>query len=116
MFWKKVLIVSTKVNDSHLPRHYFLLEHPPREVGDLQPHEAEQQLLGLVAVILGPRGSLLLTPEDDELDDGVEERLDGRLLVVLLPDVPGSILCGCLYILCNLFCGKITRQWRVSLS
>ena len=98
----------------HLPRHYLLLEHPPREVGDLQPHEAEQQLLRLVPVILGPRGSLLLTllgrrvgldgvidrllaaaaagPEDDELDDGVEERLAGRLHVVLLPDVPGSIL------------------------
>ena len=92
----------------HLPRHYLLLEHPPREVGHLQTHEADHQLLGLLTLVLGPR--LLLTllgrigldgvidrlpfaaagPEDDELDDGVEERLAGRLHVVLLPHVPGG--------------------------
>ena len=90
----------------HLPRHDLLLEHPPREVGRLQPHEAHDQLLGLVAVVLwlhfltllgrrvgGLDGVLELGsgPEDDELDDGVEERLARRLHVVLLSDIPGKV-------------------------
>ena len=87
---------------THLSRHDLLLEHAPREVGHLQPHEASDQLLGLVALTLGRLLLALLRricldgvldlaaarPEDDEFHDGIEECLAGGLDIVLLSYVP----------------------------
>ena len=89
---------------AYLPRHDLLLQHTPYEVGRLQSKEAEQELLGLVFIIV-PRlllnllsvrlnsvlNCLLPRPKYNELDEGREERLASSFRIVLLPRIPARI-------------------------